>query len=212
MQRQIGYWLKGKLYLSVTAQKWSKNALIDLRGPSFQMPKDSGFRRTDYEPSVEEMVNEVENAFEKGLIEVDSMKSDEITFAGAGEPLIRLDDITEAATIIKESRHGVPLRVMTSGLILSKNAFDVATSLKQSGIKHLSVALMTDNPKLYQELVNPTNGASFNDVLSFVAVGVEAGLTVSCSAVERPGVNIGNIRSLALSLGASSFHSYPYFP
>ena len=36
------------------------------------------------------------------------------------------------------------------------------------------------------------------------------GLTVTCTAVERPDVNIGKVRSLAQSLGAQNFQSYSF--
>jgi hypothetical protein len=39
-----------------------------------------------------------------------------------------------------------------------------------------------------------------------------AGLDVECTAVERPGVNVAAVRSLALSLGASSFAASSFHP
>ncbi len=176
MISRFSYWVNGKLYLSLGSQRWSKT-LLELKGPTFKFDEKSNFKEIarDYEPTSEEIFNEVDDAFEKGLIGVDSMKSDEITFAGDGEPLVYLDTLLESASLIKESRHGVPLRVLTSGLVSSSNSEDVATSLKQAGIKHVSVALIADNPKSYHDLVKPTNGASFNDVCSFISIGVEAG-------------------------------------
>jgi TatD family-associated radical SAM protein len=172
----LSYWLNGKLYLSVTNKLWCK-PLLELKGSSFSFPKDSGFSLLPdgKEPSAKEIFEVVQDAFDQNRITVDSMKADEITFAGYGEPLARLDVITDSAKTVKESRHGVPLRVITSGLVPAKNASEVVSKLKQSGIKHLSVYLMADNPKKYKDIVQPANGCSFNDVCAFISTSVESG-------------------------------------
>jgi hypothetical protein len=41
---------------------------------------------------------------------------------------------------------------------------------------------------------------------------IHVGLDVECTAVERPDVNVTAVRALALSLGAATFSSSPYFP
>ena len=41
---------------------------------------------------------------------------------------------------------------------------------------------------------------------------VHLDLDVTCTAVEQPGVNIKNVRDLAISLGARDFVSSKYFP
>ena len=45
------------------------------------------------------------------------MTSQPITFAGLGDPLYRLDDIYEIIQTIHESRHGVPFKIETNGLL-----------------------------------------------------------------------------------------------
>lgn len=67
----------------------------------------------------------MEKAFAEGRVQVDSMKSDPITFAGLGEPLLRVDAVCDAAKMIKEKRHGAQLRVRTTGLIAAKNSASV---------------------------------------------------------------------------------------
>lgn len=128
MNRSIGYWLRNKLYVNVTNRTTSIATPLSLRGPSFIMPKESGFHPLPdgYEPSVDEMVKVIDEAYEQGKINVDSMKSEEVTFAGLGEPLLRLDDLAETARMIKSMRHGVPLRIKTNGLILSKESATVS--------------------------------------------------------------------------------------
>lgn len=71
---------------------------------------------------------------------------------------------------------------------------------------------MADNPKQYAEIMQPQVNLSFGDICNFIVCAAEAGLQVDCTAVERPDVNIQRVRSLATSLGATSFSSYKYFP
>ena len=120
----LTYVLKNKLYIALTNKCVSKS-IIDLRGPSFQMPSSSNFIPLEKEPSAQDVYTAVDNAFEQGIVGVSSMDSDEITFAGIGEPLLKIDTMTDAARMIIEKRHGAQLRVKTSGLIKSSDSFKV---------------------------------------------------------------------------------------
>jgi len=126
--RGLTYFLKNKLYVALTNKCISASPL-QLRGPSFVLPPNANFHLLDEEPSSQDVFRAVDDAFEQGLIGVSSMDSDEITFAGVGEPLLRLDTLTEAATLILEQRHGAQLRLKTSGLILSRDCAKVSTQL-----------------------------------------------------------------------------------
>ena len=102
----FSYYLRNKLYLSLTNECNSLNS-VTLRGPSFQMPATSGFALIPkglefVEPTAEQVADAVEAAFEEGKIAVGSMEADEITYAGFGEPLLRLDVLTNSAKIIKD--------------------------------------------------------------------------------------------------------------
>jgi hypothetical protein len=127
MAHKFCYWLSGKLYLNVTNRLVCKSPLV-LRGPSFQMPTSSGFAhlRDGFEPSAEEIFHEVDSLVSAGKVNVDSMRADPVTFAGDGEPLLRLNTICDAAGLIKESRHGLPLRLRTSGLVRASDVEDVS--------------------------------------------------------------------------------------
>ena len=97
----------------------------------------------------------------------------------------------------------------------------------------ISVSLLADNANDYNKIMNPQNSATFADVCSFVISCAEKGiilcqiyfqqkystffafsseLDVTCTAVEQPGVNMKNVRNLAISLGARDFVSSKYFP
>lgn len=120
---KFSYWLSEQLYLNVTNRLVCK-APIALRGPKFQMPSSSGFSQLPigFEPNAEQIFNEVDRLVNEGKVKVESMRADAVTFAGNGEPLLCLNEITDAARLIKEARHGLPLRIRTSGLVLAKDA------------------------------------------------------------------------------------------
>eukprot|EP01031_Cornospumella_fuschlensis_P042163 gene42163-51487_t len=207
----LTYWLNNRLYIAVTNQTNSLSPLA-VRGPNFFLPASSGFEALEEDPDAVDMKHAVDLAFDEGKVGVTSMGSDEITFQGIGEPLLRRDVVMEAAQLIKESRHGAQLRLRTNGLIPESESFTLATSLKASGIKFVTVSLMTDNPKQYLELMQPKNDLGFGEVCNFVMACVESGLAVGCTAVKRPDVKMSSVRALAQSLGAQSFREYSYHP
>lgn len=207
------YWLRSKLYVALTNENVSIPSII-LRGPSFQMPESAQFQllEKDREPTAKEIFEAVDDAFDKELVIQNSMESDDVSFAGYGDPLLRLDVLTEAAKMIKEKRHGASLRVRTNGLISSKSSPEVAALLKSSGIDKMSISLLADSPGAFQKVLAPTNNLGFQDVCAFIIACNEAGLEVTCTAVESPTINISSVRSLAFALGASDFSSYTFHP
>jgi hypothetical protein len=124
---RVPYWIRGNLYLSVTNQLNSRS-FLQLRGPSFHLP-EFNLLPSDYEPNSEEMATLIEEAYDQEKIQVDSMKSQPITFAGYGDPLFRLEEICETAQIVRERRHGVPFRVKTNGLFLQPELVNLPSSL-----------------------------------------------------------------------------------
>jgi TatD family-associated radical SAM protein len=188
-----------------------------LRGPGFVMPVSSQFSKLidlngneNIEPSSTQLFEAIDNAFEAGLVNVGSMEAEQVTFAGYGEPLLRSETIAHAATLIKEHRHGVPLRVKTNGLIAKKKAVTIATLLKASGIDKISISLISHDAKQYNDIMKPV-GADFSDACSFVIACAESELEVECTTVQRSDIDVSKVRSLALSLGAHQFSAAPYF-
>jgi len=151
-----------------------------------------------------------------------------VVFAGVGEPLIRVDALLETVKIVKEQRNAIRFRINTNGLYGSDATSCVVSKLIHSGvvvtndqdqrrdsrIDCISVALMCDNPKAYDDIMKPQikGGKAFGDVCNFICQLAEAGVNVECTAVDRPGVNITNTKNLALSLGARSFRTRSFFP
>lgn len=72
---------------------------------------------------------------------------------------------------------------------------------------------MTDNPRQYNEIIQPYDPKlGFHTVCNFIVACVDRGLIVTCGAMERPDVNISRVRTLSQSLGAPLFQTYSYHP
>jgi len=208
MLRGVSYTVRsgGPLYLALT-NSCNSATLIATRGPGFSMP--DGFEPLPdggEEPSAAQLAAVVVRAYED--IEIIGMGENDggITFAGLGEPLLRLETLLETVRLVKESNHGVPFRVVTNGLV----GPEVAEALKGGGVKQVTVALAAHTPPLYEKLMAPQDGRGFGDVCAFVDACAQAGLLVECTAVEAPGVNKDATRKLAMSLGAAEFRVRSY--
>ena len=125
-----------------------------------------------------------------------------VTFAGLGEPLLRLGDICESVRSIREVRHGVPFRIKTNGLVPGGNISSAVEQLVGSGIKSASVYLPCVSPDEYNEIMKPSDGLGFGNVCDFICQLAEAGAHVECTTVDRPGVDVASIRALSQALGA----------
>mmetsp|Transcript_39658 Transcript_39658/g.64333 ORF Transcript_39658/g.64333 Transcript_39658/m.64333 type:complete len:220 (+) Transcript_39658:220-879(+) len=208
------YWLGSRLYLNVTAQ-CNAVPLCLQRGPGFAMPEESGFSKLDFEPSVDEMFDAVEDAYKNderkdivGMGENDGG----VIFAGYGEPLLRLDEITEAAQRIKESRHGVPLSIKSNGLFPGEDGVSVAQRLKSSGIDSASIFVPCANPKQFDEIMKPASpDLNFGKLCEFIVSLTDNGVQVKASTVSRQGVDVNEIRQLAAALGATETQVKAYF-
>ena len=75
----------------------------------------------------------MEYAFASQRIRVDSMDSEDITFAGPGDPILELGAIARACQRIKEMRHGQGFRLLTSGLV---PAADLESTIALFQVRH----------------------------------------------------------------------------
>ena len=150
-------------------------------------------------------------------------------FAGYGEPLLRLQAVTEAATLIRERRHGVPLRVVTTGLGDVGDVSDVASQLAGAGISAATVNLLAATPdaferrvsalsETYRELLGddakdalPVRAGAFGAVCTLVEALSEKGIEVEVAMVSgAPDSDVSAGKALAESLGAVSFRARSY--
>ena len=107
----VAYTLGRTLYLSVTNRS-NALSILKTRGPGFVMPPSSGFALlSDPEPDASELAAIVDATYERAEIVGMGENDPGVVFAGAGEPLLRLDVVVDTIAMVRESRHGVPFRV-----------------------------------------------------------------------------------------------------
>lgn len=206
---------------------------------------EGGHLTPQKQPLVQDLFQEVRQHF---LVNVSqrnqqgkSSKTESIVFSGEGEPTLRLEDLLELATMIRddeairmpydsEDGSSPSLRLTTNGLIDPPRSSSVGSKppatqrLVDAGISHVSVALMTHDADLYDSLVQPTTTVLVNNddnimrahdrACRFIedAVQVE-GLDVETTAVERADVDKAKTEALSASLGVTTPVRWrPYFP
>lgn len=130
------------------------------------------------------------------------------------------DVVVDTVRLVAEGRNGIAFRLNTIGLC-DANDIDLLLSSgvlarsvdgdqrRETRIATVSVFLPAANPIKYAELLQPKKeyGLGFGDACSFVACLAEAGVDVECTAVARPDINVGEVKALAMSLGATSFRT-----
>ena len=222
----VAYVLHNALYLQPCARNVAATSLLASRGPGFALPADCGFERLDpnSEPTAAELAAVVDEVYAASTASAGAMGENDagITFAGDGEPLLALETLVETVELLRVRRNGLPMRIVTSGLV----GPEIAERLMGSGavalgdedarretrIASVSVALNADSPNLYQRLVGPPNGAAgFGQVCGFISALAEGGVLVECTCVEHPDVDVAATRRLALALGARDLRVRPYF-
>mmetsp|Transcript_16084 Transcript_16084/g.38609 ORF Transcript_16084/g.38609 Transcript_16084/m.38609 type:complete len:264 (-) Transcript_16084:340-1131(-) len=140
-----------------------------------------------------------------------------VIFQGHGDPMAAADVVVDTVRLVAERRNGIAFRLNTLGLcdtndidlLLSSGvlACGDADQRRETRIDTVSVFLPAANPKKYADLLQPKDGFGFGNVCSFVSQLHEAGVNVECTAVVRPDVNMGEVKALAMSLGATSFRT-----
>ena len=108
---------------------------------------------------------------------------------------------------IKESRHGIPFGIYTSGIVHNRNNIDMTMNLKeQIGISSLQVTLGSGDPQSYQQVVdcssrnNIDGNAAFGQVCNFMVQSSESGFPVTAAVAGGKYSSSGN--ELAKALGS----------
>ena len=186
-------------------------SILKTRGPGFVMPPSSGFALlSDPEPDAKELAAVVDAAYERAEIVGMGENDPGVVFAGAGEPLMRLDVVLNTMAMVRESRHGVPFRIHSNGL----HEPGVAAALAGAGVDRVTVALATADPRQFEALTRPEagSGVHFGTLCGFISALAEKGVDVEAVTVAAPEVDVAAARKLAESLGALSFRTREYFP
>lgn len=163
---------------------------------------------TPRRPTVTELMEEIQSVSKRSSF-------DAIVIAGEGEPTLRWKELLQLTERLKEQHQqqqqkNTILRVTTNGLAVDDNG---AEQLQAAGVNAVSVALMTHDPVLYDELMQPELALvqtiqviqmqAHERVCRFIQQAVKVGLQVEVTGVDREEVNKGEMEALARSLGVT---------
>ena len=182
----IAYEMWGNLYLNIT-NRCTNECTFCIR---YQSDVLWGYNlKLDTEPAVEEILRAVG----------DPTRYREVVFCGYGEPTVRLDAHKQVAARVRSL--GGRVRIDTNGqgsLIWNRNIAPELARVAQA----VSVSLNAPDAATYDRICRPTRGAGvFDHVLSFIRECRKAGLEVTASVVDVPGVDLERVEALARELG-----------
>jgi hypothetical protein len=208
----VAYTLGRTLYLSLTNRS-NAAGILKTRGPGFVMPSTSlfvPFPKGAAEPTAVELAAVVDACYQHGDIVGMGENDPGVVFAGAGEPLLRLDVLVDTMDLVRESRHGALFRVHSNGL----HPTTTARALADAKVDRVTVALATADPRQFHALVKPSGNEhnDFSTVCGFIASLAEFGVDVEAVTVAAPNVDVAAARKLSEALGASSHRTREYFP
>lgn len=182
----IAYEMWGNLYLNITNRCTNECEFCVRYKSDILWGYDL---RLKTEPTVDDVVSAIG----------DPTRYREIVFCGYGEPTLRLDALLEIARRVRGS--GVRIRLDTNGhasLIWNRN---VAPELAEV-LDAVSVSVNAHDAETYERICHPRFGAStFDHVLRFARDCVKAGLEVTASVVDVPGVDLNRVKTVASDLG-----------
>lgn len=157
------------------------------------------------EPTAQQLLDAAEQAYQAGYEQQASTEFElqGLAFAGIGDPLLQLDLLSQVLPAFKRQRHGVPVTLVSYGLVSPSEAAALCQQLLELEVEKLEVYLPATNPPAYQQAVKPIQ-LGFSEVCQFIHTASEAGLQVSCFAYA-PVKQQSELRALALDLGARGF-------
>ena len=150
--------------------------------------------RLAHEPSLGEILKELELAFQEG-------PASEVVFVGFGEPTLRLPEVLGVIEWLKLRR--IPSRLDTNGhgQLINPDR-DVVAELAAAGLGVASVSLVAHNSEVYNQICRPIFSKAYRAMLKFAEDCIAAGIRVILSVVELPEVDIEACRSIAGRMGA----------
>lgn len=153
-------------------------------------------------PDAAALLAAIEQAYQDGYEQQASTEFElqGIAFAGSGDPLLALELLSQVLPAFKAQRHGVPVTLVTYGLVAAAEAEQLCQQLIALEVERLEIYLPAANPPAYQQAVKPLQ-YGFAEVCQFIHAAAEAGLQVSCFAFA-PAEQPAEIRALARELGA----------
>lgn len=156
-------------------------------------------------PTAQQLLDAAEQAYLAGYEQGASTEFElqGLALAGIGDPLSQLELLSEFLPAFKAKHHGVPVTLVSYGLVAPNEATALCQQLIALEVEKLEIYLPASNPPAYQQAVKPIQ-LGFSEVCQFIHTASEAGLQVSCFAYA-PVTQQSELRALALDLGARAF-------
>ncbi len=159
--------------------------------------------------SAQQLLDAAEQAYQAGYEQYASTEFElkGLAIAGIGDPLLHLDMLSQLLPVFKRKRHGVPVTLVTYGLVSPVEAPTLCQRLVELGVEKLDIYLPASNPPAYQQLVKPAH-YGFSELCQFIHTASEAGLQLTCFAYAATAQQ-SELRALAIDLGARAFECRP---
>lgn len=193
MSNTLAYLLDGKIYINLTNRCTNscifclRNDKDDVCGKNMWLDSEN-FTAQDVIEQIEELP-----------------LSQEITFCGYGEPLLKLDILKEVAEYIKEKHPDIKLRINTNGhanFVYKRNVCEELKGL----IDTISVSLNGATEEEYNELSKPSFKGAYDEVKKFIKASSDAGINTVATIVEGykgRHLDIEACKTIAKDLGAT---------
>ena len=195
---RVAYTIRDSVYLNVTAG--CTNSCTFCQRSVNPVVKGHDLR-LEQDPTVEEMLLALEEEGWSGR--------GEVVFCGYGEPTLRLPEILQVASRVKELKPSVRIRLNTNGLANLYYRKNIVPELTTS-IDTVSVSLNAQDAAAFERLCRPSVGPDpYSSLLDFARKCVAAGLDTVLTVVAHPEVDVEACRKIAEGMGAG-FRVRPY--
>ncbi len=193
MSNTLAYLLDGKIYINLT-NRCTNSCIFCLRNDKDDVcGKNMWLDSENF--TAQDVIEQIE----------DLPLSQEITFCGYGEPLLKLDILKEVAGYIKEKHPDIKLRINTNGhanFVYKRNVCEELKGL----IDTISVSLNGATEEEYNELSKPSFKGAYNEVKKFIKASSSAGINTVATIVEGykgRHLDIEACKTIAKDLGAT---------
>ena len=193
MSNTLAYLLDGKIYINLT-NRCTNSCIFCLRND-----KDDVCGKNMWLDSETFSAQDVINQLEQLPL------SQEITFCGYGEPLLKLDILKKVAKYIKEKHPEIKLRINTNGHANFVYKRNICKELKGL-IDTISVSLNGSTEEEYNELSQPSFKGAYDEVKKFIKASSDAGIKTIATIVEGykgRHMDIEACQKIAQDLGAT---------
>jgi TatD DNase family protein len=188
---KLAYTIRDSVYLNVTGSctnactfcQRSVNPVV--KGHDLRLQRD---------PTPEEMIEALDG---EGW-----QDRSEVVFCGYGEPTIRLPEILQVASRIKEIKPSMKIRMNTNGLANLYHRKNIVPELTYA-IDTISISLNAQDTETFERLCRPSIGPdAYGSVLDFSRKCVAAGLDTVLTVVAHPEVDVEACRKIAEDMKA----------